>query len=1808
MQIQTAGTNQTDFTLTAAYSDPNNSSPTAITGAAWSRGSLGAPTTGSNTLTTTIDSPTVSFLTTQTFATGDNIRLDSDGGWYQIMSGGTGTSFTLTSNFTGTAGTGAWSKIAASPVYVNISDPASLDNTSVTPTAHGVRVEMRLVDTTSVGTSLNFATGLPALPVSVTANGSIQLAAGFAFELALTYDANKPALSSVNLDDTANLGDAFNNSPATNVTPLTAGSGTLTLMNGSTTATFSMPETFAAGDSIRLANDPNGAWYQIQTGGTNTTFTLTAPYTGTTPAGAWATLAANPVNIPATDLTHQLAVFIDATLPSSPTPFSATATIGFLQGTITDIGNPTSPGYVKTDPTTHTEFTGSFLLDGLGTLVSGTGSPTVELIANADANLHIDGGFVNGANFPSIVADFHLAWQFDSKSSSGLTAPTVGFTNVGMDMGTFLSDFLKPIITKVQDVTDYLKPLESILGTAVPGLSDLSKLIGNGPITIMDLTKVAAEYSGYGPLFDIIKEVLNVVNLINGLTVSGGDVTLNFGGFDLDQMSGSDWENAAAAGDPGDLSVPDLSDLEPNPADLGSLVTSFSMALAKIAPNLPPALNTAIGQLTAGLNQLNNGIDIEFPILDNPASAVFGMLLGKDSDLATFTANFTATAYGSLATGLSFAGIGVNFTSAVTIDFSFKFAYDTYGLREVFHDIEDKNPNPDFVSDILDGFYVDDSSHLSVSGDIGVSVGAYFGVASLAIGGYLSTGNGGNDPITASLNDPQIGPANAPDSGTDGGKFRISKLLTDGEDPFNLTGELDAALEIQARFGVTVLGTFVGFEKDFDIASVTLVDFNTPPTPPPIVLASQPDANGQVTLYVGADANLRQNTDATDGGPGGTGENYTIADAGGTPAPGRENITVTFNNVSPPVSQTIDNVSTIVGRGDAGALNIHVDSGVSANVDLHGGALQDTLIYDGSGTARLYAGTLGGILVGGTGTNYLYGSGAGGTPANPVNYLIGGSGASLGQVVTNYLYAGAAAAALGGGQQYSTNYFYAGPYVATVRGTTSATANGGTNIYAWNEGDNPFTIYGSNPNGLPNANQLDVIGGFSGGETWYVEPLAPGNALNGTVPGSGLVEGIGNQNNPLPQITFSGVSGLNLDTPLQQGATPNTYLANPGGNSFIIGDLSATGIQALTVNYHEYKVPDTIPDTITINGINADDGPTPYADQVTFNDVTASSTPGADYENALVESVQLTVLAMNDVGVHALSATTYTVDAAIPQSGDDLTLNTFAGDDEVQVNSTAGAGSTFINTGAGSGAGGENQITVGDPNLPLGLDGIQGPLSIDAGNGQNNALTFTEAAADTGDTATLTADALIRYSTSTVPVNYNPFDESGTPTEIRYAFQISYTATGGAFTPGSADFGHIVLNGIQLDTTTGTDNDYVASALADTQVTVNTGPADIATGDPQDFDNVFIGYDGGAATSSYDPEPSSTLAGILSPVTIVGGGANGKPGTNLTIDDSGAGANEVYTLLANELDRAHAAPIDFNTLSAPNTQLVALTLKAGAENNTIDVESTDAATAPLVAGAPIGGTTVDTGPGNNRILVSDAGLLNGIDGPLVVNGGAGTDTLTLDDAMDSTGQSYVLGVTTNPAGQVTGGTVSLSHFADNAGNVIYVFPINIAYSSISRLGINAGAGGTAFMVQSTPATTTAYLSALGSTNSITGPVGTVDWQFTQTGDGFAAGTGPAGVVFGAVNFSNIQAIQGGSGNDDFQFLLGGGFDGSIDGGAGTDTLDFSWDRSASFTGAGVEITQDGKRGRRAGHRNRSCRRQIPASITSTRSSAAPGST
>src|SRR5947209_6946029 len=127
----------------------------------------------------------------------------------------------------------------------------------------------------------------------------------------------------------------------------------------------------------------------------------------------------------------------------------------------------------------------------------------VGLTGNADVDLGLRLGIKAGADvnnksisaLPSLVAEFKLQASMNLGTATAATNNSpfdlsyVAFENIGLDLGSFFSDFLKPLVKGIQDVTNPLQPFIDVFTSPIPVISDLA----GQPITLLDIAGLFGE-------------------------------------------------------------------------------------------------------------------------------------------------------------------------------------------------------------------------------------------------------------------------------------------------------------------------------------------------------------------------------------------------------------------------------------------------------------------------------------------------------------------------------------------------------------------------------------------------------------------------------------------------------------------------------------------------------------------------------------------------------------------------------------------------------------------------------------------------------------------------------------------------------------------------------------------------------------------------------------------------------------------------------------------------------------------------------------------------------------------------------------------------------------------------------------------------------------------------------------------------------------------------------------------------------------------------------------------------------------------
>ncbi len=632
------------------------------------------------------------------------------------------------------------------------------------------------------------------------------------------------------------------------------------------------------------------------------------------------------------DPNHQF--LLTAQIAPSST-FLASATVGLLQAKISP--NAQDPG-----------LNASFTVDNIGL----TGTPTYSHAGSAHFNLHAAASFGTTDTpttvpfkFPGIGADLVINWA-DVVDGT----PTVAFNNVSFQLGSFLSDFVRPILKDIQAFTKPMQPVNDVLTAPLPGLSDLSNLVGGGDVTILGIAKAYAASGaagGYAKLIELIGILSDICKGINSIETSSGNLMVPLGNFSLDTSNATVRDGLLKA------SV-DFTKLGTQGVDLAPDLLNGIQG-SDVIKGIDAVANKLglTGDAKSALEKIGDIFDpnfkLDFPILDDPASVIFPLLLGSEgSDMVSLDAQFNIdNARGGATYGMF--GVGIGATFKLSASGKLHLGYDTYGLREFFADLSKGNTKP---ADLLDGLYVRDDSYLMVNASLGIEAKVTYAIFSVSVEGGAFT----SDPIIIHFHDPDHAGYD------DQGRLRLSKLGNDMGRILDVVGTLDAGVQIEVKIGYDPpVGPFIGVTHTFDIASVNLLDLGK--------IDKAMNADGQTTGHLGAngipsdhppviagDSNGHANTDSAGiGHVGADGILYlylgdrSVDRANGPPTEDvlpetwevshvsgdASNETVMVNAFG--VSQTFTGVKKIMAVGNLASQTITIDEGVAADAELTAG-------------------------------------------------------------------------------------------------------------------------------------------------------------------------------------------------------------------------------------------------------------------------------------------------------------------------------------------------------------------------------------------------------------------------------------------------------------------------------------------------------------------------------------------------------------------------------------------------------------------------------------------------------------------------------------------------------------------------------------------------------------------------------------------------------------------------------------------------------------------------------------------------------
>ncbi len=1350
------------------------------------------------------------------------------------------------------------------------------------------------------------------------------------------------------------------------------------------------------------------------------------------------------------------------------------AELGFLKAYVQDGVDLDSNGSVELESMLHAGFQIDLTLD------NGSFNFNVEVDTGATIALHV--GAMIDEDFPSISADFVMQWYgFEASDPE----PSVGFYNVEIDMGSFLTDLLKPVVEVINETTEPLKPIIDVITEPIPVLSDISKEAGLGPVSILSLAKVANDFmpaSGYKEIIEIATVVVDVLNIIydfdtqgTGLVFKVGDILLT-GDNDGDGVSENGdlrFDQPPAKSLKGSVDSDNLTSLTTAQAALINIKEAVENA------DLPPELEGAREKLIDVINRFSSGYSYSFPILDNPLGSIGKLLVGQDADLFEFRASAVLNAESKLAAPLGF-GLDVIVEGNIDVDSYVQIGFDTFGLRKFLQRGLDTGTFDGI--DLLDGLFISRDTRIHLDGGfaagVGVSYVAFEGSVTGGVWGGLHLDMPDESFLNSTKNIFDDDPSN---DYVDGDPSKIRPFSELNKCLFAVDGNLNAGLEAKIKVGVDFLS--VDFEWKIAEVEIFSFDVNCVPNPfhqdAPQLASLAPD--GTLTLYVGPQAINRTGFKPED-----IHEKYTLT--AGYPRlsevdslPPGDIIEISafdmrqrFVGVKKIVADA-GNGNDIIKIFQSSAPNAPV---ISSSIDINGGSGNDVILYEGNGAAVIRGGTGNDRLTGGSGNNLIFGEEGndiifGGSGLNLLNggdgadVITGGSGTNymgafstagltltedgnddlIGGTGQNYMYGGAGDDVLQAGPM--TDYLRGddgNDILRAGKGSASFLGGRGDDQIVWEVGNGmPLLINGGAPDREKNTLSL---GGSSAVDLVEFSRYLSTNRLQVT------------------GLTGEPMVAINMHNVLFEGLG--------GADEIIVQPLTNTTIQNVGINLSDvlnskFGLGDNAKDKITVYGRDVADTVVVEKEIAAIQAPQAPKEPNGEHPLPLYGGIMKVTRIPNYV-------------VRLANVEDNFLLDTKGGFDNVTVKSMTGP--TTIDTGDGN-----DTVTVqaADPGV-AGSD-ILTPdymhqLHIEFGGGKNKLV--------------------VDQTASKIPVTTS-YEMFAVQSDLLPG--VLFSATGGDMTLG-----------VQLYSGKYDDKFYVTRTLPSVPVTIGTGDGD---------DEVKVG--------SAVPHAAGHLGFIRGPLNVdTGAGSNRL----FLYDNSSASGNANVVVNGNKIIGfagpaddvliQHAISSDL-TVELHGSNLIADTfrlIQPFAQVNIFgnggdDIVRVNSAIRAVKVVAGVGNDTVELGTSFNT--------MDPISTQVTFFGGAGFDKMNVTDAQSAAAQNYVMGLN--------------SFYRDGGASMTFD-------SSLEQFNFVGSAFNDTVTVQAMPnSVTQANLSGHnGGADKLVGPNLTNLWQITGSN---------AGTLNSTINFSKFQMLEGGFAADTFRLSESFGVTGSIDGGGGIDSLDFS---------------------------------------------------
>lgn len=435
---------------------------------------------------------------------------------------------------------------------------------------------------------------------------------------------------------------------------------------------------------------------------------------------------------------------------------------------------------------------------------------------------------VNGsAAIPSFSFDLaSLLPLFDysntDEADDSANATTFYFDNIKLDLGSYITQMLSPIVDGLDSILNPLYPIVDALYSdtqifATIGIEKTFDVDKDGHVTALDLASWFADfYAEFDPtrgtelklavdstieFLDVIKGVMDLIRDLEKMSEEGA-FYIDFGSYELAAFNAGDATEETTEVDVNDTTTSDLNDNTGDQADDGGTSSSGGSG------------SSTFKDIMSQLDELGFTI----PLIDDPKNAI-KLLLGQDVSLFEWRLPEMGMSAEIEESFPIYAGIEGIIEGGFDVDATIGFGFDTYGLNEWM----DSGFKASDAWKVFNGFYVNDLLNgvdvpeFSMDATMGAGLGYSARVVRADITGGLEA--------AASfdlLDEGEI-------AGISDGKIRgyeISDRISNPLDLFELVGSLSAYVQSEVQVGLDM-----GFYSIWDtvwqekLAEIPLFEF-----------------------------------------------------------------------------------------------------------------------------------------------------------------------------------------------------------------------------------------------------------------------------------------------------------------------------------------------------------------------------------------------------------------------------------------------------------------------------------------------------------------------------------------------------------------------------------------------------------------------------------------------------------------------------------------------------------------------------------------------------------------------------------------------------------------------------------------------------------------------------------------------------------------------------------------------------------------------------------------------------------------------